>query len=184
MTLNFNPFPLLESPRLNLRSLADSDVNEVFALRSNPETMKFIPRPLAITPEDALEHIKVVQETISKNEGINWALTLKENDVLIGIAGFYRIQPQNFRCEIGYMLSPDFHNQGYITETIRTLLDFAFNQLHFHSIEAVIDPANVASEKVLQKNGFKKEAHFVENFYWQGEFLDTVIYSLLKKDFS
>jgi ribosomal-protein-alanine N-acetyltransferase len=55
--------------------------------------------------------------------------------------------------------------------------------MQLHSIEAIIDPENGASESVLQKNGFVKEAHILENEYYNGEFLDTVIYSLLKRNF-
>ena len=46
LTINFNPFPNLETERLLLRRVDENDVNEIFALRSNPETMKYIPRPL------------------------------------------------------------------------------------------------------------------------------------------
>ena len=56
--------------------------------------------------------------------------------------------------------------------------------LNFHSIEAIILPDNVASERVLQKNGFVKEAHLVENECYNGKFIDTVIYSLLKRNFN
>ena len=52
-----------------------------------------------------------------------------------------------------------------------------------HSIEGVIDPNNIASERVLLKNGFAKEAHILENEFWDGKFWDTVIYSLLKRNF-
>ena len=51
--------------------------------------------------------------------------------------------------------------------------------MKLHSIEAVIDPRNSASEKVLQKNGFIKEAHLKENEFFEGEFIDSVIYSRL-----
>ena len=57
LTLNFNPFPILTSERLRFRRLTDSDANEVFELRSNPETMKYIPRPLTKTINDVLSHI-------------------------------------------------------------------------------------------------------------------------------
>jgi ribosomal-protein-alanine N-acetyltransferase len=50
-----------------------------------------------------------------------------------------------------------------------------------NSIEAVIDPENVASERVLQKNGFRKEAPILENELWDGKFWDTAIYSILKE---
>ena len=183
LQLNFSPFPTLESERLHFRRLTDADAPEIFALRSNPEIMKYIPRPLATTIEDALAHIKLINEKIDENIDINWAVTEKGNDKCIGLMGFYRTQPENFRTEIGYMITPEHNGKGYVTEAVKTLLDFAFNTLNFHSIEAVIDSRHMASERVLQKNGFEKEAHFKENFFYNNEFTDTVIYSLLKRNF-
>ena len=183
LQLNFKPFPYLNSSRLLFRPLSESDVDEVFELRSDPVIMQYIPRPLAKTKDDALEHIRSVQSIIDSNQGINWSITLKEDNKLIGIIGFYRIQPENYRCELGYILLPEHQNKGYISEAIKTVLHYVFDVLNFHSVEAIIDPGNLPSEKVLLKNGFVKEAHILENEYWDGKFLDTVIYSLLKRNF-
>jgi len=178
---NFTPFPIIETERLVLRQITNDDVNEIFELRSNPETMKYIPRPLAKTTEDALEHIATIEDKIILNEGINWGITLKGNERLLGMIGFYRMQPENFRSEIGYMLLPEFHGKGIITEAVKRLITYGFNDLKLHSIEAVIDPENFASEKVLQKCNFIKEAHLKESQFYEGKFLDKVIYSLLNK---
>ena len=148
LTFNFTPFPILESERLRFRKLSDEDINEIFELRSNPETMKYIPRPLATNLEEALAHIKMINEKIDANIDINWAVTQKDSNKCIGLMGFFRTQPENYRSELGYMILPEHHNKGYVTEAVKTLLDYAFNELKFHSIEAVIDPANIASEKV------------------------------------
>ena len=145
--------------------------------------MKYIPRPLIISIDGALAHIKMINDKIDENIDINWAVTEKGNNKCIGIMGFYRTQPEHFRTELGYMITPEHWGKGYVTEAVTVLLDFAFNTLQFHSIEAVIDSRHTASERVLQKVGFIKEAHFKENFYYNNEFTDTVIYSLLKRNF-
>lgn len=181
LQINFTPFPNLETERLYLRRITKEDVNEVFELRSNKETMKYVPRPLAKTKEDALGHIANIEERIIKNEGINWAITLKNDPKLIGLIGHYKLKPEHFRSEIGYMLLPDFHGKGIISEAVEELIKYGFNVMKLHSIEALIDPENTASERVLQKNGFVKEAHLKENEFYEGRFLDTVIYSLLNK---
>ncbi len=183
LNLDFNPFPILESKRLNFRAFSESDVHEVFAMRSDPEVMKYIPRPLAKNLDDAAAVIQMIQDTIAKKEGINWVITLKDDPKLIGIIGIYRIKPTNLRGELGYMLLPEFHGQGIITEAILPVLENAFNHIGFHSLEAIIDPDNTSSERVLQKNGFVKEAHLLENEFWDGRFLDTIIYSLLKRNY-
>lgn len=181
LNINFTPFPNLETELLYLRRITKEDVNEIFALRSNKETMKYIPRPLAKTNEDALEHIATIDSKIINNEGINWAITLKDNPKLIGIIGLYRIIPEHFRAEIGYMLLPEHHGKGIIMEAIKETLNYGFEIMKLHSIEAIIDPENYASERVLQKSGFVKEAHLKENEFYEGHFLDTIIYSILNK---
>ncbi|QBN17383.1 GNAT family N-acetyltransferase [Flavobacterium nackdongense] len=181
LEINFKPFPNLETKRLLLRRLENEDVSEIFALRSDQEVMKYVPRPLAKTPQDALNHIAIINEKIDSNEGINWAITLKDNPKLIGIIGHYRIKPEHFRAEIGYMLLPEYHGKGIISEAINEVVKYGFQVMKLHSIEAIIDPDNIASERVLQKNGFVKEAHLKENEYYEGHFLDTVIYSILNK---
>lgn len=183
LNINFHPFQNLETERLFLRRLHNDDVDEVLALRGNADVMKYIPKPLAKTKEDALAHIAMIEDKIVQNIGINWGITLKGNSKIIGIIGIYKFYPENHRAEIGYMSLPETYGKGYITEAIKEVVAYGFEQLNLHSIEAIIDPDNSASERVLQKNGFVKEAHILENELWDGKFWDTVIYSLLKKNF-
>ena len=181
LTINFSPFPNLKTERLLLRRVDSNDIKEIFALRSNPETMKYIPRPLVKTDEDALEHIAMIDSKIDSNEGINWAITLKDNPKLIGVIGHYRIKPENYRAEIGYMLLPEYNGKGIVSEAVKEAVNYGFQVMKLHSIEAIIDPDNYGSAKVLEKNGFVKEAHLKENEFFEGRFLDTVIYSILNK---
>ncbi len=181
-TISFLPFQNLESERLFLRQITNEDINEVFELRSNPEIMKFVPRPLISKKEEALEHIKLIQTKIEENEGINWAITIKGNPKLIGIIGHYRISWENLRSEIGYMILPEYHGKGITSEAVKLLIDYGFNTMKMHSLEAIIDPRNQASARVLQKNNFVLEGQFKEDTFWQGEWLDSNVYSLLNKN--
>ena len=182
-TINFHPFQQLKTARLLLRRRDENDGDEVLALRGNPEIMKYIPRPLVKNKQDALEHIALINEKIDNNSGINWGITIKGTAKIIGIIGHYKIQPENFRSEIGYMILPEHGGKGYSTESVHAVVEYGFKQMNLHSIEAVIDPQNFASERVLQKNGFVKEAHLLENEFWDGKFWDTAIYSILKRNF-
>ena len=181
LTLNFNPFHDLETERLLLRRVDNNDYKEVLALRSNPETMKYIPRPLLKNEEEAFAHIAMIENKIINKEGINWAITIKDDPRLIGIIGHYRIQLENYRAEIGYMILPEFNGLGIVTEAVKEVVKYGFDIMKLHSIEAVIDPDNIASAKVLEKNGFVKEADFKENEFHEGHFYDSVIYSILNK---
>jgi ribosomal-protein-alanine N-acetyltransferase len=182
MTINFNPFPNLETERLLLRRVNNNDVNEIFVLRSDTEIMKYIPRPLVKNKEEALEHIATINTKIDSNEGINWGITIKGNNTLIGIIGFYRIEIENYRAEIGYILHPNHSGKGIVSEAVKKLLEYGFNTMKLHSTIGVISPENYASAKVLEKNGFIKEAYFKENQYFEGRFLDSAVYSLVYKE--
>ena len=183
LVTNFSPFPVLQSDRLLLRQITTNDVDAVFELRSNPETMRYIPRPVAKSTADAIDLITQITSKINQNTDINWAITLKKNSDLIGIIGHYRINHENYRSEIGYILNPNFNNLGIVTEATTLILDYGFNVLQLHSTEAIIDPNNCASAKVLLKNGFIKEAHFIENGFFDGKFIDSAVYSLLNRNF-
>ena len=159
LEFNFTPFPILETERLLLRRVDNKDVNEVFSMRSNAETMKYIPRPLVNNNEEALAHIALLDSGLEKNEAINWAITFKGENKLLGIIGFYRTKFEDYRSEIGYMLLSENHGKGIASEAVERALDYGFNKMNLHSIEAIIDPGNKESERVLLKNGFVKEGH-------------------------
>ncbi len=101
---------------------------------------------------------------------------------MIGIIGQYRVKWEHFRSEVGYMLLPEYNGKGIATEALALVVRYGFEYMQMHSLEAIIDPMNGASARVLEKNGFVREAHIRENEYYNGRFLDTVIYSLLRRD--
>jgi len=180
LELNFNPFPVLTTERMILRQKTHADVNEIFFLRSDESVMKYIDRPRAKTLQDATAFIDMITEGINNSETITWAITLKDNPVLIGSIGIWQIQKENYRGELGYVLHPDYQGKGIMSEAVKAVTDFAFNAMNLHSIEANINPENKASAKVLERAGFVQEAYFRENYYYDGRFLDSAIYSLVK----
>lgn len=162
-----------------LREITMNDVNAVFAFRSNKEAMQYISRPVAKTVDDAAELIQRILTGIRDNDGITWGITLKGDNRIIGTIGFWRIEKDHYRTEIGYMLHPDYWGKGIISEAMETVLDYGFNELKFHSVEAHVVPENIPSSKVLEKAGFIREAYFKENFFFEGKFSDTAVYSKL-----
>jgi ribosomal-protein-alanine N-acetyltransferase len=102
---------------------------------------------------------------------------------LIGYFGFWRIDTHHCRGEIGYALHPNYWEKGYMKEAAFKLIEYGFSEIRLHSIEANVNPNNIPSIKLLEKIGFKKEAYFRENFLFNNEFVDSVIYSLLERDF-
>jgi [ribosomal protein S5]-alanine N-acetyltransferase len=170
--------PELETQRLCLRPINSSDVEFIFALRSNKNLMRYIPRKPCNTLHDAELLTAEMILAIENNTKFNWVAIHTEDKIKIGLMGYYRIYLEHKRAEVGYMLSEEYHNKGLMQEALQALLEFGFTQLGLHSIEAIIDPENIASETVLHKAGFIKEAHFKQNILFEGRFLDSVHYAL------
>ena len=179
LELNFNPFPILETERLSLRQVTLNDSQDILILRSNAEAMRYIGRPLALAISEAHDLIYRIEEGIKTNSAIGWGIFLKKKSQLIGTIGYHKIELEHYRAEIGYMLLPQFWNQGLISEAIKRVLEFGFKTIKLHSIQANIDPENERSADILLKFNFKKEACFKESFYFSGKFLDSEIYSLI-----
>ena len=183
LQVSFQPFPELTTDRLMLRKINTGDVIEMFRLRSSEKIMQFIDRPRASTKEDALDYINLISTALINNDGITWGITLKNSSSLIGTIGFWRILKEHYRAEIGYLLDDSFQRQGIMQEAITAILRYGFNMMKLHSVEANVNPANTASVRLLEKNNFVLEAHFKENYYYNGRFLDSFIYSLLAKNY-
>ena len=182
LDISFSPFPNLETKRLVLKQINSNDADAILALRSNDEVMKYIPRPYLKTKEDALELIAMFDDKIENGIGINWGIYFHdEPKKILGIIGYYRMKPEDYRAEVGYMLFPEYNRRGIVSEALQKVVEYGFQEMKLHSIEAILDPENEGSEKVLLKNGFVKEAHLLESEYYEGKFLDKMIYSKLNK---
>lgn len=177
---NFSPFPELTSERLLLRQIGLFDADAVFELRSHPDVMKYLDRPPAASIDDAISHIDLIKDAIANNQGITWGIHLKSDPQrLIGSIGFWRIMKEHYRAEIGYVLHPGFHGKGIMSEAMDVVLQYGFETMGLHSVEANVNPNNLASIGLLKKAGFVREGYFKENYYYNGKFYDSAIYSLL-----
>lgn len=179
LSLKLTSLPTLTTDRLVLREVRMEDAPAIFPFRSDPEVMRYVHRPRAVTIDDAIAFITRVQEGQRANTCAQWAMTLKGNDDCIGIIGPWRIELEHHRGELGYMLARPHWGQGLISEAIATVVDHSFRILGLHSLEAWTESENAASRRALEKNGFVQEAYFKENIFCEGAFFDSVVYSRL-----
>lgn len=179
----FETFPILESSRLRFEQYNNSHADDLLELRSNQKVMKYMDSDPFENIQIAKDRIETNQKLFEKQEGIVWVIKEKSSNEFVGDFGIWRIDKKNFRGEIGYAMLPKFWGKGYMKETMNTIFDFGFNQIGLHSIMADVNPINDNSKFLLLKMGFQKEAYFRESFYYNGKFLDSVIYCLLKSDF-
>jgi len=179
LTLNFTPFPTLTTKRLLLRQIIAEDAPELFFMRTDDRVMKYIERPRPKNIDETITFINMIADLREKNEIITWGITLKDEPKLIGTVVYLNIKKEHHRAEFGYALHPDYWRKGIMHEVAEAVLAYGFNVMKLHSIEANINPENTGSQKLLEKCGFVREAYFKENFFWEGKFLDSAIYSLL-----
>ena len=177
MEVNFEPFPTLQTQRLILRKISNEDAEDLFQLRNNDDAMKYINKA---RPQSIDETKELIAKMNDISQRIQWAITSKEDDKLIGTIGYHVIYKEHHRAEIGYMLHPAQWGKGIMSEAIAAVLDFGFNHIGLHSIEARINPINKASSKILLKHAFEKEGYFKQSFFYQGTYIDSEIYSLIR----
>jgi [ribosomal protein S5]-alanine N-acetyltransferase len=178
----FNPFPGIQTKRLLLRRMLKQDVPEILHLRSDENVMRYIDKKRAGNIDDAEQWLQIIDEALDNNNGITWGISLKEDPAfLIGSIGYWRIIKEHYRAEVGYMLNPVFWRKGFMKEALIQVIEFGFDRLQLHSIEAHINAGNTASGNILMATGFVKEAYFKEDFFFEGTFRDTIIYSRLRQ---
>lgn len=178
----FDDFPEIKTERLLLRKLSLADAADLQSIRSDEKVMKYMDSERHHSLQFSENFIAENLKTYEERNGIFWAVIERSSGRFIGDFAFWKIDKKNSRAEIGYTLSPEFWGQGYMKEAMIRILLFGFNDLNLHSFEANINPENENSRKLLEKLGFKKEAYFRENYYFNGKFLDSEIFCLLKSD--
>lgn len=180
----FDSFPVLNTERLTLRAFEEGDADALFELRNHPTVLQYLDRAADGDRQVSVDMILRIQESFKEKAGLSWVMSEKETGVFLGTFGFWRMWPEHSRAEIGYTLLPQYWRKGYMYECIATCMKYAFSELQLHSVMANVNPDNTPSWKLLEKLGFKREAHFREDYYANGKFTDSYIYSCLEKDLS
>lgn len=179
LTVQFNQFPVIETNRLLLRQPTHEDIDALFRLRTNEVVMQYIGRPKPQNREDVATYIDRIRKDFEQSLGITWIISAKETGLAIGTMGLWRMDKENHRAEIGYLLDPEYQGRGIAAEAMHAVLNYGFNALKFHAVEANVDPLNEASKRLLLKTGFVQEGYFRESYFFEGRFLDSVIFGLL-----
>ena len=116
-------------------------------------------------------------------EPSSWGIALNENDKVIGTIGFMWIQPENAAAEVGYSLARSQWNKGYMTEALRTLMRYGFEEMRLNRIEAIHETSNPASGAVMRKCGMKHEGTLRSKLINKGRYVDVELYAILRREF-
>ena len=171
----------IDTDNLHLRPLKMADAEAMFAILSDPQSMKFWSHKPATDIEVAIKTLREDLESDARNDSICWAVTIKGKDELIGKCILFHFSPHNHRAEIGFILNRDYWRQGLMHQALEGVIDFAFNTLKLHRIEGDTDTENTGSLALLEKLGFEREGLFRERWFVYDKWDDSVMLGLLNK---
>ena len=155
--------------RLVLRPLRHGDESDLVAYRGRDDVVRYMPTDPLTT--------QAAPGFIADNDRI--ILAVEHDGRVIGDIVIKAGLMADRQAEIGWVLSPAFHGRGLATEAARELLALAFSDLRMHRAWAQIDPRNLASARLCERLGMRKEAHFLQDMWFKGEWGDTAVYGLL-----
>jgi len=174
----------IESTRLVLRPFEMADCEAVLEYQSDPDVVRYVPWPVrdASMVEESIA--MAMHQTSLEGQGdyLSLALVRKSDGRLVGQMNAMYDSEKDQCGEIGYVVSPRFTGQGFATEASRALVGALFGTRRFRRVIATLDDRNIASRVVVEKLGFRQEAHFIENELFKGEWISTLVYAMLIDD--
>jgi [ribosomal protein S5]-alanine N-acetyltransferase len=175
-------FPRLETGRLILREIVPADADDLFRIFSDAETMRYWSCRPYTSVEQANKLVEDIAETARCGAGVQWAITLRNDERLIGKCGYNEWRKRHRRGDISYIVASEHWGKGIVSEALRAVLNYGFDHMNLHSVEAGVTPGNEASTRMLERLGFHLEGQLRENFWAEDRFVDSLIYSLLRRD--
>jgi RimJ/RimL family protein N-acetyltransferase len=174
----------IESERLLLRPFTAGDFDALFAIQSRAEVARWLHWEPRSESEVRASLARKVGETTLADDGdsLSLAVVLRDTSEVIGDGLLILISAEHRQGEIGFVFHPDHHGRGYATETARLLLQLAFEEFGLHRMIGRLEPRNVASARVLERLGMRREAHFVENEFVKGEWQSELVYAILEDE--
>ena len=182
-SIEVNLMVVIRSKRLLLQEFRENDWQKVHSYASDPEVVRYMDwGPNAEEETKAFISRSISSQKEKPRKRYTLAITLKEENKLIGSCDLCVESPENKEGWIGYCLNRQFWRRGYATETAQALLEFGFQQLSLHRIFAAVDPDNIGSIRVLEKTGMQYEGHLREHKWAKGRWRDSLLYAILENE--
>lgn len=170
---------MLDTKNLQLKDITPSFIHQLIA----ESTEEVVCATMGCSKQD-YEHYKSMHELGMETHRISlhtFLLIDKKSNLPIGECGFHTWNKTHQRAELFYVMRNElFKNKGLMKEAVEAILNFGFTQMNLRRVEALIDPNNLPSLKILQRFGFIKEGVMREDYSVNGKNEDSDCYSLLK----
>ena len=171
--------------RLILDELTLADAGDMFPYRADPEVCRFQSWEPMTTLEEVERFIAQINATEFNTPGTWFQIAIRHQGTgqLLGDLATHFLADAPQQVELGFTISPQCQRQGYATEAVQGLLHYLFQNCGKYRVTASIDPRNQASLALLQKVGFQQEAHFRKSLWFKGEWVDDIIFAILRSEF-
>lgn len=180
--MNLKPI-LIETQRLKLTGYSSADMTIIFENFGKGEIMKLLGHR---SEEDyQKEESKYKNGYSSYNRDfILFLLTDKLTNTIIGRCGLHNWNREHSRAEIGYNISEEnFKRKGFMTEAVSAIIDYGFNKLHLHRIEALVGSNNVPSLRIIESHHFINEGLLRQHYFIGDKYEDSILFSLLDHEY-
>lgn len=147
---------IIETERIILRELEDSDIDLLAEIYADIEVMRYIGKGIVLTYEQAKRSIANWIKYYEKFGFGNWAAIEKESGRFIGLCGLSWLEDKS-DVEVSYLFAKEAWGKGYATETANAINEYGFNVVGLKRIIALVYPQNTASIHVIEKLGMKYE---------------------------
>jgi len=168
----------IKTNRLLIREFEIQDWQAVYEYTSNPNVMKYIPEGV-FNEEEAK---KFVLEN-SGEQAKYFPVILKSDNIVIGHIVFHQYFGEH-TYEIGWVLNPNYYNNGYASEAAKAVLNYGFKEKQLHRIIATCQPENIPSYRVMEKIGMRREGYFKKCIPNGDEWWDEYYYAVLKEEWA
>jgi RimJ/RimL family protein N-acetyltransferase len=174
------------TPRLLLRAFTADDLDAVVALHADPEVRRYIPWPARDRPQCAawLAERIAADRLAAEGDGVAWAVERTSDARVIGAVNAWWRSAGSATAEIGFVFAREVHGQGYGSEAATALVGHLFDGLPLRRITGRADARNEPSARLMSRIGMRKEAHFLQDELFKGEWTDTVVFAVLRDEWT
>lgn len=179
----FFEMPTLETERLILRKIDVDDASDIFEYAHLNEVSEFLIWYPHKTIQDSIDFINFAGEKFTNNEWMIFGIEMKEEKKLIGTIDIRGWCGVNNCADIGYVISKKYWNKGIITEALRSVIKFSFDELQLNRVEAHCEEENIGSWHVMEKCGMKYEGTLREKIFVKERYRSMKMYSILRSEY-
>lgn len=172
--------PPLRGGDLLLRWLTADDAPDLHAIFSDADVVRFMSVSLQTSRASTLAFLGEIHDGFREGSLYQWGIQMEPG--IVGTVTLASIDRRHRRAELGFALARAFWGRGLILRALPAVIQFAFERLGLHRIEADADPRNGASMRVLERLGFQREGLLRERYFQLGEVQDAVVFGLLRRD--